>query len=131
MASILGWLIEPEVGPGVVTDDLAPLVVPDLPELLFDDLPRVGPVALHMGEIGRPLDPVPPDVMTDLHPEVIHLKPPVVVVVDVPAGLMGPGVSAAPVLVTAPVLVGILFELRNPADLGLGKKELQVGKTVE
>ena len=123
--------VEPEEPDGVVVDDRRRLVIGDVGELLVDDRAGVRPVALHVREVGRPLDAVDADVVADLHPEPVDLEAPVEVVVDVPAGCVRPLVGAAPVAVPPPVLVGVLLELRDPSDLGLGEEELELREAVE
>src|SRR5439155_2808624 len=82
-------------------------------------------------EVRRPLDVVDTNVVTNLEAEAVHLESPVGVLIDIPAGLVGPLVCTAPVPVTAPVLIGVFFELRYPADLRLREEKLQVRESVK
>ncbi len=93
-------VVEMKVTHRVVAHDLLPLVVGDLGELLVDHLARVRPVALHVREVGRPLDAVDADVVADLQPEAVDLEAPVEVVPDVPARRVRE-VEARPELVRA------------------------------
>src|SRR5438270_11309498 len=74
MWRLLSLLHEPVELAGVLADDLPADVRRQVPELALDVLRRIRPDAIGMREIRRPHDIVDPELVEELHAELVGLE---------------------------------------------------------